>query len=90
MSQTSQLGRTRLTKIGAIKQKPSHILTQTEQRKVKLLMAQVNIKQAAAAAGLPDDLYHNVMAGRSRNMTDFNKILIAAKKILKSRERLAV
>lgn len=69
---------------------PGSGLTEADKRKIKRIMAFVSIRKAAHKAGLPPDLYHNVMAGRSKNFADFNKIIAEAKIMAANKETLVL
>lgn len=53
-------------------------------------MKQVSIRKASLLAGIDPAAYHNVMAGQSKNMTDFNKIIAMAKRMIEESERLVL
>lgn len=90
MTQKSQKGRKMMKQLGIKKRQETRPLTKIEKRKIKSIMAQVSIREAAARANLYPDVYFNVMADRSKNMTDFNKIVAEAKKMIAVQERQAV
>jgi len=64
--------------------------TATERKAIRAMMSQVSIRKAATKAGVPYEMYNNVMSGKSRNMVEFNKIIAAAKQMIAKSERLAL
>ena len=64
--------------------------TETQKKRIRAMMKRAGIRNAAAAAGVSPDIYQNVMAGRSKNMTEFNKLMLAAKKLIEQSEQLAM